>query len=52
MGVEDLIAQADQIARLARDGLSNPEIGTRFFIGSRNQLPWPSPGKRTPARYA
>ena len=29
-----LTAQEVQVARLARDGLSNPEIGTRLFISS------------------
>jgi DNA-binding CsgD family transcriptional regulator len=32
---EQLTAQEAQIARMARDGLSNPEIGERMFISAR-----------------
>jgi DNA-binding CsgD family transcriptional regulator len=31
----DLTAQENQIARLARDGLSNPDIGCRLFVSPK-----------------
>jgi DNA-binding CsgD family transcriptional regulator len=33
-GGQELTAQEEQVAQLARDGLSNPEIGARLFISS------------------
>jgi DNA-binding CsgD family transcriptional regulator len=37
--LRDLTPQEGQVAQLARDGLSNPEIGARLFL-SRRTVEW------------
>jgi DNA-binding NarL/FixJ family response regulator len=34
---EPLTSQEEQIARVAREGLSNPEIGARLFLSHRTE---------------
>jgi DNA-binding NarL/FixJ family response regulator len=35
MSLTELTAQEAQVAKLAREGLSNPEIGARLYISAR-----------------
>jgi DNA-binding CsgD family transcriptional regulator len=35
----ELTAQETQVAKLAREGLSNPEIGARLYISAHGQVP-------------
>jgi DNA-binding CsgD family transcriptional regulator len=37
--LQELTAQEAQVARLARDGLTNPEIGARLYL-SRRTVEW------------
>jgi DNA-binding CsgD family transcriptional regulator len=43
---DDLTAQERQIAEMACDGLSNPEIGALLFIGLRSRRPARLLGRR------